>query len=108
MKEFRALFNTVSLDLDFSENLQVPVKYEPQSLHWAREQLTVHSGILKCNGDKSYHAYLSNDKLHDQFFVDIVTREMLQEAEIPTGDNTFIVMEMDNCASKTSLQSTLT
>ena len=100
MKEFRTLFDTVSLDLDFSENLQVPVKYEPQSLHWAHEQLTVHSGILKCNADKSYHAYLSNDKLHDQFFVDNVTCEMLQEAEIPTGDNAFIVMEMDNCASQ--------
>ena len=64
------------------------------------ETLTVHSGILKCNGDKSYHAYLSNDRLHYQFFVDIVTREMLQEAEIPTGGNAFIVMETDNCASQ--------
>ena len=41
--------------INFSENLSVPVTYEPQSLHWAQEQLSVHSGILKIKGNKSYH-----------------------------------------------------
>ena len=45
MKEFRALFDTVSLDLDFSENLQVPVKYEPQSLHWANAKIVAHISL---------------------------------------------------------------
>ena len=94
------MFNTVSIDLDFSENLQIPGKFEPQSLHWAHQQLTVHSGVLKNNGEKSYHAYLSNDKKHDQFFVDVATREMLSEAEIPTGEDVFIIMETDNCSSQ--------
>ena len=50
---FESLFDSVSIDIDFAENLTVPVKYEPQSLHWAHEQVTVHSGITKVNGEKT-------------------------------------------------------
>ena len=45
-------FQCASLDIDFSENLTVLVKEEPQSLHWSNDKITVHSGILKCRGDK--------------------------------------------------------
>ena len=41
-----------SLYIDFSENLKVPVKWEPQSMHWSHEQITVHSGITKYDGEK--------------------------------------------------------
>ena len=95
----RELFGkTLSLDIDFSENLTVPVKYEPQSLHWSHEQITVHSGILKDGGEKSYHAYLSNDKQHDQKFVKVVLKEMLNEAD--TKNASFGIIESDNCSSQ--------
>ena len=34
--------NSLYIDIDFSENLKVPVKWEPQSLHWYHEQVTFH------------------------------------------------------------------
>ena len=42
VKSLRDHLNTVMVDIDFSENLQVPVKFEPQSLHWSHDQITVH------------------------------------------------------------------
>ena len=33
--------------------------------------------ILKEDGEKAYHVYLSNDRLHDQSFVRCVLDEML-------------------------------
>ena len=65
---FESLFDSVSIDIDFAENLTVPVKYEPQSLHWAHEQVTVHSGITKVNGEKTY-PYFSDSLKHDKVFV---------------------------------------
>ena len=32
--------------IDFSENVFLPVRYEPQDLHWSQEQITVHVGGL--------------------------------------------------------------
>ena len=49
---FRNMFDGVFLDIDFSENLKLPVKFEPQSMHWCHEAVTVHSGILKIHGEK--------------------------------------------------------
>ena len=49
---FKLCFDTIPVDVDFSENLSVPTKYEPQSLHWSHSQVTVHSGILKNIGGK--------------------------------------------------------
>ena len=63
--------------MDFSENLSVPIKYEPQTMHWYSQQITIHSGILFDNGNKSYHPYISVDKKHDQKFVRIVMDEMI-------------------------------
>ena len=100
INEFREHFDTISLDIDFSENLQIPVKFEPRSLHWSHEQVTVHSGILKCSAIKSYHPYISDDKKHDQHFVHVVLNEVLSEAELPTGEDAYIVIESDNCTSQ--------
>ena len=55
-------FDSVFIDIGYAENLTVPVKFEPQSLHWSHEQVTVHPGILKYQDEKSYHPYLSEDK----------------------------------------------
>ena len=61
--------HAVHLDVDFAENYSIPVKYEPQSLHWSHEQVTIHSGIFKLStGHKSYHPYVSDDRKHNQHF----------------------------------------
>lgn len=96
--EFREHFDAMIIDVDFSENLSVAVKFEPQSLHWSHEQITVHLGLLKYHGEKSYHPYLSHDKIHDHSFVHLSIKEMLKEVTINTA--TTIIIESDNCSSQ--------
>ena len=67
----------ICIDLDFSVDLSIPVQFEPQSLHWCHQQVSVHSGIVKANGDKTYHTYFSDDKKHNQIFVEKFMIEML-------------------------------
>ena len=55
---FSNLFDSISIDIDFSEKLKVPLKYEPQSMHWTGVEVIVHSGILKNHGEKEYHSYV--------------------------------------------------
>ena len=86
------------LILIFSENLSIPVKFEPQSLHLSYSYITVHSGILKNHGEKSYPSYLSDDWKHDQSFIKIVIEEMLKDADIEPGNHT--VIESDNSSSQ--------
>ena len=57
IKPLTDALNAVQMDIDFAENLTVPIKYEPQLLHWAQEQVTVHSGFIKVNGAKSHHHF---------------------------------------------------
>jgi hypothetical protein len=52
VQECTDMFDCVEIDIDYSEKLTVPVKYEPQDLHWHNSQVIVHSGILKESGDK--------------------------------------------------------
>ena len=77
--------NLVLLWIDFSENLTIPIKQEPQSLHWCKEQISVHSGISKQDGIKKYHPYLSDDIKHDQTFVLNVMQRMIDEVNIEPG-----------------------
>ena len=57
------------LDVDFSENLTIPVKFEPQSLHWSHEQVTIHSAILKSLTGKSYHPYVIESMTNILLFI---------------------------------------
>ena len=84
------------IDINFLENLTVPVKFEPQFLHWSHEEITVHSGIIKMNGKKSYHPYLSMDRKHDHSCVEVVLNQMLCTIEVPST----IMIESDNCSSQ--------
>lgn len=97
---FRQLFECVSMDIDFSENLTLEVKFEPQSLHWYKVQITVHSGLLKIDTHKSYHPYLSDSKVHDQAFVKLVILKMLSTVEDMMSEDTKILIESDNCSSQ--------
>ena len=90
---FESLFDSVSIDINFAENLTVPVKYQPQSLHWSHEQVTVHSGIMKVKSEKTYHPYFSDSLKHDQVFVKKVLEEMLSDIEFP--QKYMIVIESD-------------
>ena len=71
----------------------------PQSLHWAQGQVTVHSGLIKVNGTKSYYLYFSDTKVHDHVLVKIAMDEMLSEVN---NMNSFdaVVIEFDNCTAQ--------
>ena len=83
LKHYCATSNVVKdlfegyIDIDFSENLTVPVKFEQQSLHWSHEEITVYLGIIKMNSEKSYHPYLNMDRKHDHSCADVVLNQML-------------------------------
>eukprot|EP00794_Sanderia_malayensis_P020851 gene20851-22896_t len=94
------MFNTVSIDIDFCENLSVPVKQEPQSLHWCHQQVTVHSGILKVQAEKSYHPYLSDDTTQDQVFVNVAIREILKEVDEEMFRDGTVLIQSNNCSSQ--------
>ena len=85
--KFKELFDSVNLDVDFSEKLKVPLKYEPQSMHWIDAQIIVHSAILKTNGEKEYHAYLSDDLIQDHVFVNCVLDKLLSNVSFIESDN---------------------
>ena len=86
----------ICIDLDFSENLSIPVQFEPQSLHWCHQQVCVHSGIVKANGDKTYHTYFSDDKKHDEKCM----IEMLGDIYFNSNDSAAIIIHTENCSSQ--------
>ena len=97
--KLREALGNISIDIDFSEHLSVPVKFEPQTLHWTHQQITVHSGTIKQDGEKSYHPYLSDDVTHDQKFVKIAMDEMLSKVDnLKIGS--VCLIESDNCTSQ--------
>ena len=79
------------IDIDFSENLTVGIKWEPQSLHWSKKQVTVHSGIVKVNGNKVYHPYVSNSRVHDQIFVKSALEEMIESTDGLNDSTTLVI-----------------
>ena len=95
---FKEHSDTISIENDFSKIISNPVKYEPQPLHWSHCQVTLHSVILKNTGEKSYHAYFSDDRKHDQVFVKLEMKEMMNEAEIVPYK--YIIIESDNFSSQ--------
>ena len=98
-KELDEMFKRcASVDIDFSENVPVPVKFEPQSLHRCHQQVTVHSGILKCNGEKNYIAHFSDDRKHNQLFVENVVQNIIRNADL-TSTST-VLIQSDNCSSQ--------
>ena len=57
IKEFYNFFASVCIDIDFSENFTLPVKHQAQSLHWSYTKVTVHTRIIKVDGEKIYHVH---------------------------------------------------
>ena len=93
----RAMFDSLFIDIDFSENLKLPVKFEPQSLHWCHETITMNFGIVKLHREKSYRSFVFDDKKYDQTFVKHVFEEMLETVE---NISKICIIERDNCSSQ--------
>lgn len=74
--QFKSMGSSLYADIDFSENLTLGMKFEPQSMHWVRSQITVHSAILFLDSEKQYRAYTSDDRVHDQAFVKLAIKKI--------------------------------
>ena len=92
--------NLIYLRVDFSENLAVPVQQEPQTLHWYKEQQTIHNIVLKGKEGKSYHPHFSDDLTHDQEFVFVSWREVLDNVDFESENDSMLVLESDNCSNQ--------
>ena len=46
IKPLTDALNAAYMDIDFTENLTVPLKYETQSLHWAQESKSLFIQVL--------------------------------------------------------------
>ena len=75
---FNSLFDTVSINIDFSEKLKILLKKEPQSVHWPGVEIIVDSRILRKDSNKEYHGYLSDDLIQIHAFSNLALDEMLQ------------------------------
>ena len=91
-------YNCAYIDVDFSENLTIGLQKEPQSLHWLRKQVTVHSAIVKANDKKMYHPFVSDTQTHDQVFVRAALEEMLSVTDI--SQHEMLMIESDNCTGQ--------
>ena len=96
---FKEYFAGVLMDVDYSKNLSIPVKFEPQSLHWSHAQVTVHSGMVKTPTEKTYHPYISDEKKHDQVFAQLCIEHMMNEITVD-HKKLPVVIESDNCRSQ--------
>ena len=91
--------DAVHLDVDFAENLSIPVKCEPQSLHWSHEQVTIHSRIVP-TGHKCYHPYVSDDRKHNQHLPQSCLEKMLEALEVQAFDMSNVLIESGNCSGQ--------
>lgn len=96
--KFLEAMKAIYVDTDFSENLTIGIRKEPQSLHWCKLQVSVHSALIKYHQEKVYHPYVSDSRVHDQAFVRLCFEEIMDHTDAP--ENAVIVWETDNCANQ--------
>ena len=57
-RNFKAIFldnlQCTYMAIDYSNNLTIGIKKEPQLLHWSKKQVRVYSRIVKSNGIKPF------------------------------------------------------
>ena len=59
----------------------------------SHQEITIHSGNIISQSEKSYHSYVSDDRKQDKIFVHICLEKMLSDLEIP--ENSYTVIESD-------------
>ena len=85
-------FNSCYIELDFSQNLAMKPKFQPQDAHFSGKQFTFHCAIVEPEGPK-YVCHLSDDTTHDSYFVHhvltdiITTRNINNQTHIIKRDN---------------------
>ena len=92
-------FQYAYMDVEFSVNLTIGIKWEPQSLPWSKKQVTVHSRTTKTYyGKKVYHPYASDSCEHNQAFVNFAVNTMLSATNLQDVEQ--ILIKSDNCSGQ--------
>ena len=92
-------FQYAYMDMEFSVNLTIGIKWEPQSLPWSKKQVTVHLRTTKTYyGKKVYHPYMSDSREHNQAFVNFAINTMLSATDLQ--DVKQILIKSDNCSGQ--------
>ena len=65
------------VELEFSENLALRPKHKLQSAHFSGKHFSLHCPIAE-PFEKRYFYHLSDDTKHDDIFVDLVIRDIIQ------------------------------
>ena len=85
--------------MDFSENISITPKHEPQDAHFCSNQTTLHDTIVYPADDPSnvtFAYHLSDDKKKDSVFVSNVILDLLRQ--FPEGkDYSVLRFKSDNC-----------
>ena len=84
--------------MDYSENLQITPKFEPQSSHFVKRQFSLHCTVFNSSGDegeRKFVYHLSDDTGHDVYFTMAVIKDLIQRY-CPHSD--VIRFKSDNCS----------
>ena len=86
---------------DYSENISMSPKYEPQDAHFSSKQTSLHCSVVYSpTDDKPLHAYhISDNKKHDSAFTILVTKDLLGYYE-DYLDYPLIRIKSDNCTTQ--------
>ena len=93
---FADMMGFVYIGIDFSENLTMRIKFEPQLCHWSKLRVTIHPGLVLFNNVKAHHPCITNYCAYDQVFINQVLKEILSTLNIPEGIS--IVIKSNNCS----------
>ena len=88
--------STPAIEIDFSENLTIPINHEAQSMHWTHRQVTVHTSVINCGSYKLYHGALSDILEHDTVFTKSCLDNLLENYDTEST----LIIESDNCSSQ--------
>lgn len=83
--------------MDFSENISVTPKFEPQSAHFSKRQFTLHCTVKHDENNNTYIYHLSNDLKHDDTFTMNVVRDILDR--FPSNADV-LRFKSDNCSTQ--------
>ena len=61
---------------------------------------SLHSGIFKNKGEKSYHSYLSDDNIYDNVFVQLALEEMLKVVSTRFLLVSFVSLKSGTCETR--------
>ena len=84
------------MNVDYLENLSIPVKFIPQSLHWSHAQVTTHSGILKTPAEKHTTFTFLMKRNITRFSLSYVLKSITKQVAVDHKDLP-VIMESDNC-----------